>query len=68
MDWKERNGPSPKRQRREGFGSRLITMVIQRQLNGEVTPTYTPDGLETRLVVPLTNERWTGSMSLSDLL
>jgi len=68
LDWKECGGPSPKRQRREGFGSRLIGMVIERQLNGEVRQTYKPEGLEARLVVPLTNERWAGSMSLSDLL
>jgi PAS domain S-box-containing protein len=68
LDWKEREGPSPKRQRREGFGSRLISMVIERQLNGEVRQSYKPEGFETRLVVPLTNERWEGSLSLSELL
>jgi len=49
LDWKK-----------GGFGTRLITMVIERQLNGEVHPTFTPRGLEVHLVVPLTHERWPG--------
>ena len=36
LDWKESRGPAPKRIRRPGFGSRLINMVIERQLNGQV--------------------------------
>src|SRR2546423_14679932 len=40
FDWKERGGPVPKRGRRVGFGSRLIRMVIERQLNGQVTRTF----------------------------
>ena len=37
LDWVERNGPPTRRPRRLGFGSRLISLVIERQLNGEVT-------------------------------
>lgn len=58
LDWKERGGPPPKRGRRSGFGSRLIGMVIERQLNGEVHRTFGPQGLDARLIVPLTHERW----------
>lgn len=58
LDWKERGGPPPKRGRRVGFGSRLIGMVIERQLNGEVHRSFGPEGIEVRLVVPLTHERW----------
>ena len=58
LDWKERGGPAPKRARRAGFGSRLIGMVIERQLNGQVQRTFGPNGLEARLIVPLTHERW----------
>src|SRR5436305_6475921 len=58
FDWKERGGPLPKRGRRVGFGSRLIGMVIERQLNGQVTRTFGPKGLEAKLVVPLSHERW----------
>ena len=60
FNWKEREGPAPKRQRRAGFGSRLVTMVIERQLNGTVRMTYGPDGLDVELTVPLTHERWPG--------
>jgi two-component sensor histidine kinase len=60
FDWKERDGPAPKRNRRPGFGTRLITTVIERQLNGEVQQTFGPQGFDARLIVPLTHERWPG--------
>jgi two-component sensor histidine kinase len=62
LDWKESGGPAPRRGRKPGFGTRLINMVIQRQLNGEVQATYTPHGLEVHLLVPLAHERWPGRM------
>jgi PAS domain S-box-containing protein len=58
LDWKERGGPVPRRGRRVGFGSRLIGMVIERQLNGQVHRTLGPNGLDARLIVPLSHERW----------
>jgi hypothetical protein len=58
FDWIERNGPPTRRPRRTGFGSRLIGLVIERQMNGEVHTTYTRDGFSIRMVVPLTHERW----------
>ncbi|HEY1364671.1 MAG TPA: GAF domain-containing protein [Xanthobacteraceae bacterium] len=61
FDWKEKGGPSPRRSRRPGFGSRLINMVIERQLNGRVQQAFTPQGVEVRLIVPLTHERWPGA-------
>src|SRR5262245_31094727 len=60
LDWKESRGPAPRRSRRQGFGSRLINMVIERQLNGQVEQSFAPDGLRARLTVPLTHERWPG--------
>ena len=60
LRWIERGGPPPKRTRKAGFGSRLIEMVIQRQLSGEVTRSFGREGLEARLVVPLSHERWPG--------
>src|SRR5262249_49464401 len=59
-DWKEREGPAPRRTRRSGFGTRLINMVIERQLNGEVKQNFATEGLDTQLIVPLTHERWPG--------
>ncbi len=58
LDWAESGAPSPKRVRRDGFGSRLITMVIERQLNGQVQQSFGSDGLHATLTVPLTVERW----------
>jgi PAS domain S-box-containing protein len=63
LDWVETKGPSARRPRRTGFGSRLINLVIERQLNGEVHRSFTPDGLIVKLVVPLTHERWPGSVA-----
>ena len=61
LDWKESGGPHPSGTRRPGFGSRLINMVIERQLNGQVEQSFGPDGLQTpKLTVPLTHERWPG--------
>jgi two-component sensor histidine kinase len=58
LDWVEKNGPPARRPRKVGFGSRLIDLVIERQLNGEVTRTFSRKGLSAKLVVPLTHERW----------
>jgi PAS domain S-box-containing protein len=58
LDWTERGGPPPRRTRKAGFGSRLITMVIERQLGGSMTRTFGPQGMQARLIVPLTHERW----------
>jgi PAS domain S-box-containing protein len=66
LDWKERNGPPYRRHRRAGFGSKLIHTVIERQLNGKVLQTFGPKGLEAKLTIPLTHERWPGSPSPSN--
>jgi two-component sensor histidine kinase len=58
LDWVEKNGPPARQPRRAGFGSRLIGLVIERQLNGEVQRTYSRHGLTVHMVVPLTHERW----------
>jgi two-component sensor histidine kinase len=58
LDWTERGGPPPKRSRRPGFGSRLIELLIERQLNGEVQQSFGKDGLNVTLTVPLTHKRW----------
>lgn len=58
LDWIEKNGPPARRPRRLGFGSRLMTLLIERQLNGEVTRSFGRAGLSVHMVVPLTHERW----------
>ncbi len=65
LKWVETGGPAPKRSRRSGFGSRLINMVIERQLNGQVQPSFAPSGLDVTLTVPLTHERWPGGARTS---
>ncbi len=63
LDWVEKNGPPARRPRRLGFGSRLIALVIERQLNGEVHRTFSRSGLSVRLIVPLTHERWPNTVA-----
>jgi two-component sensor histidine kinase len=58
LDWVEKNGPPARQPRRFGFGSRLVSMVIERQLNGEVHRSFARHGLTVHMVVPLTHERW----------
>jgi PAS domain S-box-containing protein len=58
LDWDEKNGPLARRPRKTGFGTRLIDLVIERQLNGEVIRTYASTGLSIKMLVPLTHERW----------
>ncbi len=58
LDWVEKNGPPARRPRRLGFGSRLIGLVIERQMNGEVHRSFSRSGLSVRMIVPLTHERW----------
>jgi two-component sensor histidine kinase len=58
LDWVEKNGPPARRPRRLGFGSRLVGLVIERQLNGEVQRTFSRSGLSVHMIVPLTHERW----------
>lgn len=58
FNWTERNGPPARRPRRTGFGTRLMRLVIERQMNGELHPSYTRAGFSMQMVVPLTHERW----------
>ncbi|MPZ58812.1 MAG: PAS domain-containing protein [Rhizobiales bacterium] len=58
LDWKERDGPAPKRLVRLGFGSRLIDTVVERQMNGKVRRTFLGEGMTCRLTIPLAHERW----------
>ncbi len=58
LDWVEKNGPATRRPKRSGFGTKLIDIVIERQLNGEVTRSFTRKGFSVHMMVPLTHERW----------
>ena len=66
LDWVEKNGPPARRPRKVGFGTRLIDLVIERQLNGEVTRSFSRKGLAVKMLVPLTHERWPSAVTAAD--
>ncbi|MEQ8815914.1 MAG: PAS domain S-box protein [Thalassobaculum sp.] len=51
--WTERGGPAvrPPGEEEAGFGSRLVDLTVRRQLAGEITRRWHPDGLVLRLEV-----------------
>jgi two-component sensor histidine kinase len=51
--WKETDGPPPPRAEVEGFGSKLIAQVVERQLGGLVTREVEPDGLRFTIEFPV---------------
>ena len=54
--WTERGGPPVEREPEHvGFGSRLVALSAERQLNGEIVRTWAVDGLEVSLKVPSAN-------------
>lgn len=53
IEWYERRGPRVSMPTRRGFGSRLITGGIARELDGEVRLDFHPDGLCCTIDVPL---------------
>lgn len=53
MDWRERGGPPVAPAGSEGFGSRLMTLSVERQLGGRLKRTWNPEGLEISLWIPI---------------
>jgi two-component sensor histidine kinase len=53
IGWKECDGPLPEEASNEGFGSKLISQVIERQLSGQVTREAEPDGLRFTIEFPI---------------
>ena len=51
--WKERDGPPPPEARSEGFGSKLIVQVVERQLGGRVERAVEADGLRFTIEFPI---------------
>jgi PAS domain S-box-containing protein len=51
LRWVERGGPPPKRDRKEGFGSRLVEMSVTGQLRGSWERRFEEDGLVCELTV-----------------
>ncbi len=52
IDWSEHGGPPAKQRDNEGFGTRLITMTVDGQLNGSLTREWSDSGLSAKLTVP----------------
>lgn len=52
IDWVESGGPAVNVPERKGFGSRLLTEAIPRQLGGRVDLDYNEAGLRCRIAVP----------------
>jgi len=53
LEWRENGASPPTKAESEGFGSRLIKQVVERQLGGQVTRTSRPDGLHMRIEFPI---------------
>ena len=55
IDWTEIDGPPVMEEPvREGFGSKLLEMSIERQLGGNFKRIWKPEGLQTQLNIPVT--------------
>ncbi len=55
LDWSESGGPVTKPPSAKGFGTRIITASIERQLFGHVAFDWRPEGLRCMISVPLSN-------------
>ena len=53
LTWRERGGPPVTPPTRRGFGTRLITGGIMRELDGEARLDFRPSGLVCSLILPL---------------
>lgn len=56
LAWVEREGPPVVPPTRHGFGSRLVTTSIERQLGGTIDLDFAPEGLTCRMAFPLRQE------------
>jgi PAS domain S-box-containing protein len=53
MRWIETGGPPVQPKRSEGYGTRVISASVERQLEGSVTFDWQPDGLRFAMSIPL---------------
>src|SRR5690606_32942555 len=61
LNWREVSGPPVTSPTREGFGTRLITSGLKRQLRGEVEIRYAPEGLRCVIDIPLDDPEHPGA-------
>ena len=52
IDWQELGGPAVQSMQPDGFGSRLITLSVERQLGGRIARDWSADGLKLSLWIP----------------
>ena len=52
IDWRERGGPEVTPPSRRGFGSRLVSRTIERELAGRLEVRFDPEGLSCVIEVP----------------
>lgn len=57
LSWVEEDGPPVARPSRKGFGSRLISQALARELRGEVRLDFVSDGVRCEISFPLEAER-----------
>ncbi len=53
FDWTEQNGPPAAPPARQGFGSRMLTLVLPAQTGARVEQDYRAEGLRLRAIIPL---------------
>lgn len=53
IDWREQGGPVVQPTHSDGFGSRLITLSVERQLGGRIVRDWSADGLKLSLWIPV---------------
>jgi two-component sensor histidine kinase len=63
LSWREVGGPPVTTPTHEGFGTRLITSGLKRQLRGEVNIQYLPAGLRCTIDIPLQDAERRGPMA-----
>lgn len=52
IDWREEGGPAVAPMGQAGFGSRLMTLSVERQLGGRIVRDWNSDGLRISLSIP----------------
>jgi len=52
IEWRENGGPATQAPQSDGFGSRLMTLSVERQLGGQIARDWHPEGLSLSLTIP----------------
>ncbi|MHA6332233.1 HWE histidine kinase domain-containing protein [Qipengyuania sp. CAU 1752] len=55
VDWIESGGPAVSKPTSSGYGSRLLQLSVQSQLNGTIEQEWAEDGLRVHMVIPATS-------------